>query len=467
MKAEFPVLIIDDDPDIRWALRTILSAAGFVVLEAENGQAGLEIASRTNLGAVLLDMRMPGLSGEEVLARLKSRCRSIAVIMLTGHGSISAAVDAIRAGAFDYLTKPFDNDNVVSVVKLAIAQQSAALPRPNGNLWETVTGLMGHGPAVENLIAEMEMVVDTDYSVLIFGETGTGKEVVAQSLSRHGSRATRPFVVVDCGAIVESLIDSEFFGHERGSYTGATDRRRGRFEMAAEGGTVFLDEIGNLCAIGQRALLRVLEERVIYRVGGTAPINLDIRLIAATNANLAENDDASAFRSDLFYRLSEYTITLPPLRKRPEDIEFLAQRFLGHAERVLERPAADIAPDALNLLRDYSWPGNVRQLRNVIRRASLMTSSRITAAHIKACLPVPSRTVVPMRGHATVAAPLRGQVQDQVRQIERNAILAALTQAGGNKTIAARQLGIDYKTFRVKLKSIEQDTSVSHGLACC
>jgi two-component system nitrogen regulation response regulator GlnG len=465
MKDASPILIIDDDQDMRWALRTILGEIGLAVAEANAGTAGLEVAARTKPAVVLLDLRMPGISGEEVLARLRRLYQAMPVIVITGYGSIAGAVDAIRAGAFDYLTKPFENDAVVAAVRRAVAQPEAVGQRSGGSLRETVTGLMGRGPAIQTLLAQLEVVVGTDYSVLICGETGTGKEIVAQALHRHGPRAQRPFVVFDCGAIVEALVDSEFFGHERGAYTGANERRRGRFELAADGGTIFLDEIGNLCAVGQRALLRALEERVIYRVGGTTPIRLDTRVVAATNENLTDGEDAGTFRPDLFYRLSEYTIIVPPLRARPEDIEFLALRFLDQTQRAVEGAALEFTPDALDLLRSHHWPGNVRQLRNVVRRAGLMAPRAVTAAHVEACLPQrPTRGGEPAASAAAANAPLRDLVQHRVRQVERDAILAALTSAGGNKAAAARQLGIDYKTFRVKLKSVEQQSPVMHDL---
>jgi DNA-binding NtrC family response regulator len=324
--------------------------------------------------------------------------------------------------------------------------------------------VMGSGPAIQDLVAQIETVIDTDYSVIIGGETGTGKEIIAQVLHRHGPRRARPFVVLDCGAISDALVASEFFGHERGAYTGAHERRRGRFEVAANGGTLFLDEVGNLCVSGQRALLRVLEERVIYRVGSTTPIPLDTRLIAATNEALGDDEDAGAVRSDLFYRLAECIIIAPPLRKRPEDIEFLAYRFLHQAQRLNEVTAHDLAPSALDLLQNYPWPGNVRQLRNVIRRASLLTSGKVTAAHIQTCIPKRADRVAVTNSSpfATEPATLRDLVEHRVRLLERDAILDALAQAKGNKTIAARRLGIDYKTFRVKLKIIEQHVLVDN-----
>lgn len=465
-RAPAAILIIDDDQDMCWALRAILGDIGFPVVAVGTGVAGLEIAMQAEPVAVLLDMQMPGLGGDEVMTRLQRQSRAIPIIVITGYGSIPGAIDTIRAGAFDYLTKPFDNDTVVAAVRRAIAQRSAGASSPDGDLWETVTSLMGHGPAIQSLIAKMELVINTDYSVLILGETGTGKELVAQALHRHGPRRSRPLVVLDCGTVVETLVDSELFGHERGAYTGAAERKRGRLELAADSGTIFLDEIGNLCLVGQQALLRVLEERVIYRVGGTTPIRLDTRVISATNADQVEDGNVSMIRPDLFYRLSEYTVIVPPLRARPGDIEFLARRFLDQAQRVLRRPMLDISADALDLLRSYCWPGNVRQLRNVVRRAGLMASAKITVEHIQACMP---RRPTQIAVHAPAAdgadVSLHGLVRHWVRQVEHDAILDALHQAGGNQAEAARQLHIDYKTFRTKLKTIKHRNSGNHVLA--
>jgi len=459
------VLVIDDDRDMRWALRTILESIGFTVAEANAGPAGLEIAARGQPAAVLLDMKIPGLGGHEVLTHLRARHPALPIIVITGYGTIQGAVSTIRAGAFDYMIKPFDNDEVISTVRRAIAQHRPGSDQANGSLKETITEMMGCGTAIQNLVTQIEAVVNTDYSVVVGGETGTGKEIVAQALHRYGPRKAQPFVVLDCGTVSEALVASELFGHERGAYTDAHERRRGRLEVAASGGTMFMDEIGNLCGAGQRALLRALEERVIYRIGGTTPIPLDTRLIAATNEILVDEDEAGAFRPDLFYRLSEFIIVAPPLRQRPEDIEFLARRFLRQTQRVHETSAREYTTDALDLLHSYSWPGNVRQLRNVVRRVSLMAPSEITAAHIKECMPQRSNRAAGTGSYRPVASstPLRNLVEHRVQQLERGAILDALTHAGGNKTMAARRLGINYKTFRLKLKAIEQTASVGPG----
>jgi two-component system nitrogen regulation response regulator GlnG len=463
------VLIIDDDSDMRWALRTLVAGVGLGVVEASTGIAGIETAERTAPDAVLLDLQLPGLSGEKVLHGLRRQHHHTPIIVITGYGSISGAVEAIKAGAFDYLTKPFNNDAVAAAVKRAIEQHGAAVREPNIGLRNTVTDLMGRSPAIQSMITQMEAVIATDYSVLLCGETGTGKEIVAQALYRYGPRTTRPLVVFDCGSIVEALVESEFFGHERGAYTGAHERRRGRFELAADGGTIFLDEIGNLCAVGQQALLRALEERVIYRVGGTQPIRLDTRVIAATSENLTDDDDDdSTFRPDLFYRLSEYSIVVPPLRTRPEDIEYLAHRFLNQTQRVLGTGPQGIAPEALNLLLGYSWPGNVRQLRNVMRRAALTASNLITAENITAGM-LRRRPQVAVHApiHSDGEMPLRDLVGLRVQQVEREAIVRALKAAGGNKAEAARRLGLDYKTLRIKLKAFERSDLPIDELPAC
>lgn len=322
-----------------------------------------------------------------------------------------------------------------------------------------ITEAMGHGRLIQTLSTQIEAVARSDYSVVVEGETGAGKEVVARALHRHSSRAARPFVTVDCGAIIESLTQSEFFGHEKGAYTGAHDRRRGLFEAAGAGGTIFLDEVGNLASTAQKALLRALEERTIRRLGAVETVAIDIRIIAATNENLEERVKAGMFREDLLFRLAEYVIVVPPLRSRPEDVEFLARRFLTQARKALGRPPVDIAPTALDRLRRHHWPGNVRELRNVMRRAALVAADAVTPRHLDESLgdgggAWPGRTP-----NASPALSLRETILTRVRKVERDAVLAALEEAGGNKAKAARLLGIDYKTYRTKLKSVNGDVT--------
>jgi DNA-binding NtrC family response regulator len=443
------VLLVDDDRDMRWAMRNILADAGLNVVEADAGTAGLELATRRTPDAVLLDMRMPGLGGDEVLRRFRRIDPRLPVIVVTAYGTISGAVSATRDGAFEYITKPFRNEHLLETVQRAVARRSVAQSATPSGLRTAITTIMGQGPAIQTLVTQVEAVVSTDYSVVIRGETGVGKEVIACKLHKYGPRAGCPLVVIECGAISETLTDNEFFGHEKGAYTGASERHSGYFEAAAKGGTIFLDEVGNLAPTGQKALLRTLEERTLRRVGGTEQIKLDMRVIAATNNNIMERTNTGSFREDLFFRLAEYVITVPPLRSRPEDIVYLTRRFLTQARESLGRPPADIAPAALDLLHAYPWPGNVRELRSVVRRTALITSDIVKPEHLAGSL---GNGAAPANLLPFATASLRHRVQGQVKAIEHDAVIEALSQAGGNKSKAARLLGIDYKTYRMKLK---------------
>ncbi len=460
------ILVIDDDRDMRWAMRQMLTHTGFEVVEASGGGPGIELATSAPPDAVLLDMNMPGVGGDEVLLRIKHLDKSLPIIVVTAFGTIPGAIEAIRTGAFEYITKPFRNEQLLDAVRRAVARRRSTPRAPAGGLRSRITAMMGEGPAIQALVDEMEAVAGTDYSVLIHGETGAGKEVVAHGLHEASPRAKRHFVVVDCGAIVEALTDSEFFGHEKGAFTGAAGRRQGWLEEASGGGTIFLDEVGNLPLTGQKALLRALEERTIHRVGSTASIKLDVRVVAATNDDLRSRADTGGFREDLFFRLSEFVIPVPPLRDRREDIEFLSRRFLAQTRETLARPPMDIAPAALDLLRSHDWPGNVRELRNVIRRAALRASDTVTASAVAACLRDHAARPQSAPTRAAVVTPLRRRVQDKVRDVEREAVLEALERAGGNKAKAARSLGIDYKTYRAKLKTLGGHTVAAADVLC-
>ncbi len=445
------VLVVDDDRDMRWAVRNVLSDVGFEVEESDGGGAALEQAAHDPPAVVLLDMYMPGLSGDVVLRSLKRLDPRLPIIVVTAHGTIPAAISAIRDGAFEYVTKPFRNEYLVETVRRAVA--SAAQPAIGEGVGAALAATMGQGPAIQALIADVKAVVSTGYSVVIGGETGSGKEVVARCLHEYGPRAKQPLVVVDCGAISETLTGSEFFGHEKGAFTGASERHRGYIEEAASGGTIFLDEVGNLSSTGQKALLRTLENRTLRRVGGKELIKLDMRVIAASNEDLESDAKADRFRQDLYFRLAEYVITVPPLRARSEDVAYLAQRFLKQARDVLNRPPVEIDSGGLDLLFAYKWPGNVRELRAVMRRAALNSSDRITARDLAGCL---NRQSAPPVSTAFIGyAPLQQRVRDRIHALESDAIVTALKDAMGNKAQAARLLGIDYKTFRTKLKTLE------------
>ena len=450
------VLVIDDDVAVRRIVRRVCGEAGIAVEEAADARRGIEIASqrRARPDAVLLGLRLPDMPGPEALDSLRRVDARLPVIVVAAYGRVAEAMQAVRAGAFEYLTKPLRNEELLSLIKRAVAQSRAERPDRWGGLRGAIVERMGPSGAVAALVEQLEAVRDTDYSVLILGETGTGKELVARALYEHGPRRAKPFVAVDCGALVDTLVDSELFGHEKGAFTGAVERRRGRFELAAGGGVLFLDEIGNLSLSAQRSLLRALDSRTVYRVGGSAPVQLDLRVVAATNEALGERMASGSFRADLYFRLAEFSILLPPLRERPEDIGYLARRFLAEACEALGKPMLELTGPALALMRGYDWPGNARELRNVIRRVALAASAAVAPAHIASCLG--GRLLVPQGD----ASPRHARMHDRIRAVERGAILEALALAGGNKAAAARLLGVDYKTLRTKLKSLAQGEAV-------
>jgi DNA-binding NtrC family response regulator len=452
------LLVVDDDPAIFRVLRSIFVREGFEVLPAEDGETGIARALADTPDLVILDIELPKLDGIQALQRLKAERPEIPVIMLTGRNDVRSAVKAIQLGAFDYVTKPFEPDEINVSVRRAM--EARALVTEVEELRRQVRGgggeldvQMGPSTAVRQIINQVQTVAATNFSVLLLGETGTGKELVAAALHRLSERRARPFVALDCGAIPEALLESELFGHEKGAFTGADRRRPGHFHLA-EGGTLFLDEIGNLPVSLQAKLLRVLESRQLQTVGAGQAKSIDVRFIAATNDDLQARATDGRFRSDLFFRLAQYTIALPPLRQRPEDVPHLAERFMREVSVELRRPMQGIAADALDVLKGHSWPGNVRQLRNVIRQAVLESTTLVLeAATLKRFLSSETTAVV------LPAQPAPGQslkdVADQAaREAERHAITLALRAAQGNKSEAARALKTDFKTLHVKMKNL-------------
>ena len=447
-------MVVIDESDFASASGDALRKAGFDVLERKACGVGSENVNMFAPDAVLLDLRGPGAPYEDLLRRFQRLGSGLPVIVLTADGSITRAVSAMRAGAFEYVAKPCSDENLAKIVRRAVDQRRAARVPACSSVSAAMMASMGRSAAVMKLIQQVETVANTDFSVVIEGETGAGKELIASTLHQYSRRAGRPLVVVDCGSVSESLIDSEFFGHEKGAYTGAIGRHRGWFETAGNGGTIFLDEIGNLPQSGQKAFLRTIEQRVIHRVGGTETINLDLRVVAATNDNLRDRVRTGGFREDLFYRLCEYVISVPPLRSRPEDIPFLARRFLAQGRASLGREVGDFTSAALDQLCAYRWPGNARELRNVVRRAALHAADMIESQHLMDFF-AQGVTQTPSIPDAPIYTPsLRHRVQDHVRAVEREAVVCALEQAKGNKAEAARLLGIDYKTYRTKLKNV-------------
>jgi DNA-binding NtrC family response regulator len=449
------LLIIDDDDANCRLIKAIFSAEGMDVAVAHDGQSGIDRARTEPPDVILLDLRLPGLDGLEVLAKLKQEVQALPVVMLTAHQDIKTAVRATQLGAFDYLTKPFHNEEIVVVVRRALQTRALELEvedlRRQLGAGGGVALQMGPSQEVRHLVEQVRTVAGTSFTVLVIGETGSGKEVVAQAIHRESDRRAKPFVAIDCGAIPEQLLESELFGHEKGAFTGAERKKKGRFQLA-QGGTFFLDEVGNLPMNLQAKLLRVLESRQVQPVGADRTAMLDVRFVAATNHDLQVRAAEGQFRADLYFRLAQYTITLPALKDRPVDIAYLAHRFLAEVSVELRRPVQQIVPNALELLEAHPWPGNVRELRNVIRQAVLMTKDLMIGRDVVRALlgkPGAARHVV---GATQAGASLREVAAEAAEAAERHAISEALRSARGNKSRAARALDTDYKTLHLKMK---------------
>ena len=451
------VLIVDDDREIRWALRSLVEQEGMEAFEAEEGESALKIASLKTLDVVLLDIRMPGVDGIEILGRLRKIDGDLPVLMITGFGSIKDAVQTMRAGAYDYLTKPFENELVVRAIRRALKERHLKrrlmILDTRAEEHFSLQEMMGRSQAICKLADEVGLVAPTDFTVLVTGETGTGKELVARAIHASSSCVSGNMIPVNCGAIPEALIESELFGHEKGAFTGADRAVPGKFEAAASG-TLFLDEISSLPLPMQSRLLRVLEERRYHPVGGTKEIKADARVIAATNMDLF-TADPSIFRPDLFHRLSGYVIHVPPLRSRKEDVIFLSKRFLDMTNHELGKSIRGFTEAGVSMLMAYDWPGNVRELRNVIRKAVLVADDVIDASHLGTMHPNGAGTLEkkPLGMLYTGDLSLKGIVHRSTAAVEREVISQVMKNALWNKAKAARILKIDYKTMLTKLRT--------------
>jgi DNA-binding NtrC family response regulator len=452
-------LIVDDELDIRDLVSSLLEHDGFMALTADDGQSALQQLRTAAPDVLIIDMHLPDFDGMEILRQARLLDADLPVVVLTAHAEVRGAVQAMRANAYEYLAKPYDNLELLRVVRQALAERryKLRLRQAGGqiNVHHELSLSMGPSAAIQRLIADVNRVAGSDFSVLIIGETGSGKELVAQAIHRSSKRANRPFVPMDCGAIPETLLESELFGYEKGSFTGAIGGKRGKFELA-NGGTFMLDEISNLSLNAQAKLLRVLQEKTIYRVGGTQAIATDTRVLAAGNQDLDAAVSAGCFRQDLYYRLNEFTLRIPPLRQRKEDIIFLAKRFLDLTNLELHKMVRGFSESAIHLLLNHPWPGNVRQLRSTIRRSVLLATSEVTEDHLDIVL---EAGVVPP--HATGSHDVLGSapplsLKDIVAQsttaLEREVLVQTLRRTGGNKAKAARLLHIDYKTAQSKIR---------------
>jgi two-component system nitrogen regulation response regulator GlnG len=451
----YQALIVDDDDKVRQTAAEVLAAEGLDVVTAANGEEAMERFAAVSPDVVVVDLRMPGMSGLDVLRRVKAKAPEVAVIVITGYGEIKTAVEAMKLGAYDFLAKPFVLEDFVATVTRALERakllgELESLRRRVGAA-TALTDLMGRSPIIAAVIEQTQQAARANVTVLLTGETGTGKELLARAIHQASPRGRHALVAVDCGAIPDTLIESELFGYEKGAFTGA-DRRKDGYFTQASGGTLFLDEIGNLPLTTQAKLLRALQERAIQPLGGTRPQPIDVRVIAATNAPLEREVQAGRFRQDLYYRLNEFPILVPALRDRRDDIETLAGRFLDEAILEFGAPPCAFAADALHALLTFEWPGNVRQLRNVVRRAALIAPGLIGPEHLSL-----TDGEEPANGHTAAAGPgeevsLRTVVERAIVAAERQALTQALTAARGNQSIAARALRIDYKTLYRKMK---------------
>jgi DNA-binding NtrC family response regulator len=452
------VLVVDDEPGVRASVRMVLEECD--VVEAVDGPAALKAIRAHDVDLCLLDVRLPGMEGIEILERLKRFDGGLEVVMLTAVTSVRIAVEAMKLGAYDYLTKPFAIDDLRAVARRALERR--ALRREVRYLRDELARhegfdtLVGGSPAMQKVYDLIRQVSGTTATVLITGESGTGKELIARAIHRQGARRDRPFVAVNCGAIPPDLLESELFGHERGAFTGAHARKLGKFEVAHTG-TVFLDEVASLRLDLQPKLLRVLQEREIERVGASRTIRVDVRFLAATNVDLRRAAEAGQFREDLYYRLNVVPIAVPPLRERREDVPGLARYFLAKYATLFGKAVTDVSPGALELLQRYDWPGNVRELENLVERAvALGRESVVQLADIPLDLAL---------GRGPAAPRARLPFREARHEFERQLILRALDEAGGNQTVAARSLGLHRNTLVVKMAQLGLRGANGHARA--
>ena len=448
------ILLVEDKDSLRRVLRLTLENAGYSVAEAIDARAALNEIATSRHRLVLTDLRMPNGSGLDVLRSARAADADVPVIVMTAFGSIDEAVQAMKDGAHDFLQKPVDSNHLLLLVDRALEQ--ARLRTENILLreeWSRRYGfprILGESEILKRAVGETQRVAQTEATVLLLGESGTGKELFARAVHHLSARRDKPFVAINCAAIPETLIENELFGHERGAFPGASERRQGKFELAS-GGTVFLDEIGELPLGVQGKLLRAIEEKVVDRIGGSAPVAVDVRVVAATNKDLKAAVDQGQFRGDLFFRLAVFPIEVPPLRDRDDDIIVLAQHFASEIGRELRGREAQLSPEAVNALTQHHWPGNVRELENAIERACILSDS-LTLQPADLGLGPTATAESESLEELDLSGTLSEVAHRALRVVERKKILRALEANQGSKSKTAEDLGVSYKTLLNKIK---------------
>ena len=444
------ILIVDDEPLIRRSLSEVINRAGYEAHVANDGYEALEAIRQEQFSVIITDMSMPKMNGLEMLQKVRTIVPDTAVVIITGYGTVDSAVEAMKCGARDYITKPFSPDRIKSVIEKAITSSPAnSLVNDVANIQVRPSdyNIVTADPQMLDILNKIRLISQTDSTVLIQGESGTGKELVARAIHKYSRRADGPFIAVNCAALPEGLVESEFFGHERGAFTGAIARRVGKLELA-HGGTILLDEIGEMANPFQAKLLRAIQEREVVRIGGTSSVKVNVRIIATTNKNLLEEMDRGNFREDLFYRLCVVPIFLPPLRERKDDISLLARYFTQRFCARMFKETIVISQETMEVLREYSWPGNVRELENAVERAVALSQDKVIS---------PDEIFFNTRKKLSRFISL--EVGTSLQDAEKELILRTLEDVRGSKQKTAEILGITSKTIRNKLRQYEYEES--------